>query len=198
MLGPKTLTKKNSFIKENGDLVVDLTKSSFQYVTEPRVINRVLVTNDLEMRADLISKLVYGDDSGFDYILKFNGISNPFSIETGDVLYIPDYFEMNDSFKTPSVDNNDKSKKQVNDVATPQEDKKMQGVKTLLKSLEDKKKQLKSGIAPNVNKPGDQNIKFSEGKIIFGEDVSKTNQNNCPETLSRAKVKEKLLRSKIV
>ena len=42
-------------------------------------------------RIDLIALDQYGSDSGADveYILKFNGISDPFSINEGDILKIP-------------------------------------------------------------------------------------------------------------
>ena len=40
-------------------------------------------------------------------------------------------------------------------------------------------------------------IKYKNGKIIFGEDVTTINKENCPETLTRARVKEKLLQNQI-
>lgn len=46
-------------------------------------------------RPDLISLAVYGDDKYADFICKYNGISNPFEMNEGDILYIPGF----DKFK---------------------------------------------------------------------------------------------------
>ena len=50
----------------------------------------VLVEEDYIARPDLISLAVYGDDRYADFICKINGISNPFELNVGMVLYIPD------------------------------------------------------------------------------------------------------------
>ena len=40
-------------------------------------------------RLDLIAEDQYGDAKQIEYILKFNGISDPFSVQEGDILKIP-------------------------------------------------------------------------------------------------------------
>ena len=47
------------------------------------------VTDREEGRPDLISLKYYGIQSLTDVILKFNGVSNPFSLQEGDMLEIP-------------------------------------------------------------------------------------------------------------
>lgn len=47
------------------------------------------VTADETCRIDIISRRYYGSEDYSELILKFNNISNPFSIVEGDVLYIP-------------------------------------------------------------------------------------------------------------
>ena len=42
-----------------------------------------------EGRPDLVALKYYGDHSYTDLILKFNGISNPFSMSEGDTIEIP-------------------------------------------------------------------------------------------------------------
>ena len=49
----------------------------------------VLVEEDYVARPDLISLAVYGDDRYADFICKVNGISNPFELNVGMILYIP-------------------------------------------------------------------------------------------------------------
>jgi hypothetical protein len=50
----------------------------------------VEVTKDYIARPDLISLAVYGTDKYADIICKINGISNPFELNTGMILFIPD------------------------------------------------------------------------------------------------------------
>lgn len=50
----------------------------------------VMVEEDYIARPDLISLAVYGDDRYADFICKINGISNPFELNVGMILYIPD------------------------------------------------------------------------------------------------------------
>jgi hypothetical protein len=48
------------------------------------------VPKDYVMRPDLISKAVYNNDLYAEIIMKYNGISNPFTINEGDLILIPD------------------------------------------------------------------------------------------------------------
>ena len=41
------------------------------------------------MRPDLVSQAMYDDDQYAEFILKFSGISNPFTLDDDDVLMIP-------------------------------------------------------------------------------------------------------------
>jgi hypothetical protein len=54
-------------------------------------------------RIDLISLNVYNSADYVDQLLKFNGISNPFSIAEGDILYIPPMDVLNKTFKKPGI-----------------------------------------------------------------------------------------------
>lgn len=47
-------------------------------------------------RPDLISRIMYGTDIYGDFICKVNGISNPFEINEGDVIIIPNLDQVND------------------------------------------------------------------------------------------------------
>ena len=49
-----------------------------------------------EGRPDLISIKYYGDQSMTDVLLKFNGISDPFSIAEGDEILVPPDITMSD------------------------------------------------------------------------------------------------------
>jgi len=111
MLTLETLYRKQAFKKSDGNYVLDLIKATVRYLFPPEYQRAVIVSDDFQMRPDLISGATMGDPSKLDYILKMNGISNPLSIETGDVLLIPDVKQMSSSFINPEPEqdeNNDK------------------------------------------------------------------------------------------
>lgn len=60
----------------------------------------IVVTDDYIARPDLISLAVYGNDDYADFICKINGISNPFELNSGMKLIIPDFSIINVFYKT--------------------------------------------------------------------------------------------------
>lgn len=63
---------------------------SESYVKDINLPGEMLVVNEYYVaRPDLISFAVYGDDKYADIICKINGISNPFELNEGMILYIP-------------------------------------------------------------------------------------------------------------
>lgn len=90
MLNLKTLANKKTFTKANGEVVVDLIRRAVSFLGIRANTGRAyIVTEETAMRADLISNYFYQDSSYLDLLLKYNGYSNPFSLNTGDVLTIP-------------------------------------------------------------------------------------------------------------
>jgi hypothetical protein len=81
----KTLLKKNI---EGGKFIMTEPTMLFSTANTP-VIGKFTVTEDYIGRIDLIARQIYGNESYADYILKYNGISNPFTIGEGDVLFLP-------------------------------------------------------------------------------------------------------------
>jgi len=63
-------------------------------------------------RPDLVSQAAYGISSYWDLILKFNGISNPFSLCEDDILLIPRLSSMQEQLAS---NNNDDIINQVRD-----------------------------------------------------------------------------------
>lgn len=80
-------TIENKKISEGVLRISDPTVIFFDDVS---VIAEHVVDSDQICRIDLISLKYYRSADYSDYILKYNGISNPFSITVGDVLLIPD------------------------------------------------------------------------------------------------------------
>jgi len=85
------LNRKPIIKDRNGEDIIDLTKKSMDFKSETvQRIREQYVSEEHQMRPDLISFQNYGEDGFWDLILKFNGISNPFALSSDDVLSIPD------------------------------------------------------------------------------------------------------------
>ena len=82
-----SVDNKPFFTIPDGEKVRDLTQTIFELKNRNYVAYNVYkVPKEYRMRPDLISKSVYNDSAYAEIILKYNGISNPFSINQGDVI----------------------------------------------------------------------------------------------------------------
>ena len=130
-----------------------------------------------------------------DLLLKYNSISNPFSLYEGQILYAPNLDDLSNIIKKPSRIN-DIGEIEIQDVESifinPKNDQDK-------KRLELLKKQNKGGevLPSNVNKKEDKNIKIKDGKLVFGEDVTSINRDDCPEPISRANLKKALIKNNL-
>ena len=86
-----TIDKKPTIIDNNGNEIVDLTKSIFSKgATGLNTYQTVKLNDTYQMRPDKVAFAEYGTDEYTEYILKYSGVSNPFSLDQEDVLFIPD------------------------------------------------------------------------------------------------------------
>jgi hypothetical protein len=77
--------EKAKYITVDGSKVYDLMEDSF--VGETRIpYYTFYVTDEHEMRLDLISLDMYGSTKYMELIMDINGIINPFAIKKGDIL----------------------------------------------------------------------------------------------------------------
>lgn len=89
-----TLDKKPFVTDKNGNSIVDLTKSIFtQQAAGLNTYQTVRLNEHYQMRPDKVAFAEYGTDEYTEYILKYSGVSNPFSMDKDDVLFIPEPFE---------------------------------------------------------------------------------------------------------
>jgi len=174
---------------------MDLTRASISWTKEVQVKNAIQVTADLAMRPDIIAKVAYGDSGLIDYILKFNGISNPFSIQEGDVLFIPESDDMKLCFvgKPPEIypglnPTNSAARGSAIIAISDLSKKDLKRLEYLKKIATD------SVVTPNEALPGSSEAKIRNGVVVFGEDNTK---QECKEPISRVKLKEKLLQKSI-
>jgi hypothetical protein len=92
---PNSLDKKPLYTRPDGVKIKDLTNSMFNMKTGNYISYTVYkVPKEYEMRPDLISGAVYNNSQYTELILKYNGISNPFTIKEGDIILIPNLDSM--------------------------------------------------------------------------------------------------------
>ena len=197
MLSIKTLTKKSDGLSANGEDVIDLTSVSFGYNYEVNIIGLGIVSEELEMRPDLIAKIYYSDISKLDYILKFNGISNPFSLEKGTILIIGDKTDLEKNFTNTVGKSKDEKQADIRKKFFDVNRLSKKDVKRLelIKKKSEEFANPASNLPPDFAEIGSKEIEIKDGIVIFGGDVV-GNKDSCPEVLSRAVVKAKLLEKK--
>lgn len=197
MLELRILQNKKSFTKLNGDVVVDLIRRAITFIGIRVKQGRTYIVEDgIEMRPDLISKAFYQNQNVMCLLLKYNGISNPFSINAGDYMKIPDDSILTSMSITPtdlngSNDNWQTStrKKKKTSLITPR----TRQDKSRLDYLQSTA--LSTVAPPNVAK--DDAVKVVNGKIIFGADVTSVKKEDCPDPISRTKLLATLTKNKI-
>lgn len=133
-----------------------MTEPTLVFKEGASVFQKHIVEDDEEGRPDLISLTYYNDDSMTDLILKWNGISNPFSMNAGDEIEIPLYTEDFVKFIKPTR-NTGSSKK---DKFVSQRRMTKKDIKRL-EFLQQKSAQLPNGskenLPPNRLKTGEAN-----------------------------------------
>lgn len=114
MLDYITLSAK-PYIEKNNEKYKDLLSKVIDNNINTNTIiqcSLIEVTDEYVARPDLVSLAVYGSDKYADIICKINGISNPFELNSGMELIIPNLNEIQQVFiygKKSSVVNDDKT-----------------------------------------------------------------------------------------
>lgn len=194
MLSTKLLRLKNFFKKSNGDNVVDLTSSTFSFEKDSGISAAfAIVQQEESMRPDLLAVRLYDDQGYYEALLKYNGISNPFSINQDDFLLTPSFRSL-DAMLVPPKTIVDKGAQQKTSNESLLLNPKSNKDKKRLEALRDKVKEI---VPPNVNTEGNKNVKVRDGKVIFGEDVTQVNKDNCPIPISRTRLIQQLTKANL-
>lgn len=182
---------------KTGEQSLDLVSSSWVAKRVQYQLKSIaFVTDETEMRADLVSLGYNGEQSKMGSLLKVNNISNPLSLKSGEVLAVPSDTMVNDLFT---------SGKQISDVK--------QKAKSFRKELQDKISQISkerldylnskniSNLAqiplpPNLLQEGQQQINVQDGKLIFGPDIGLC-KAKAKKNVSVADIKTKLAQKNI-
>lgn len=97
----KVIDKKALLIDGNNETIVDLTESCFKDKINTDInYSFKRVPRDMVMRMDLISYAQYNTDEYTEILLKYNDISNPFTLNYDDILLIPTIDSMVENLTT--------------------------------------------------------------------------------------------------
>ena len=197
MLDLKILNQKRDFTKTNGDTVNDLIRRSISFrgvlVNQGRTY---AVEEGLQMRGDLISKIFYQTSSFLCVLLKYNGISNPFSLAIGDVIKVPDGSVLSSMLTEPAQINGSED----NWMTSTRKKKRAAFIQPKTKQDKNRLDYLQKVAGTQVAPPNiakDESVKVINGKIVFGTDVTSIKKEDCPDPISRTKLQAQLLKNKI-
>jgi len=185
-----SLDRKPLFQKPDGNVVRDLTQSMFDFRTNDYFNFSVYrVPADYSMRPDLIAQAMYNNTIYTEYVLKYNGISNPFTIAEGDVIAIPnlDSAKKNTKSRTDEAEGSDvqrirNSYKYIDPTKIPKKDGALDDFnrRSLSKkkdTISDSKKKdtISDGaLPPNIAQEGEKGITYRNGRVYFGEGIGES------------------------
>jgi hypothetical protein len=187
------------FVKDgNGEEIVDFIQKDVVVSTEgyaPTVIDYFIVGADDEMRIDVITQKMYGYLDNVEAVLKFNEITNPFAIEEGDFLYTFDVPSMIRNLRPGNSVNNERE--DIRDqYITPE---KKSNVDPALRDF-DKRNTPRKGnqvaLPPNYAAFGDTELQVRNGKIVFGPNVTKIDED-CDKPLSKSEFISRLIKNRL-
>jgi len=155
-----------------------------------------IVTDETEMRPDLVSISYQSDHSYLGSLLKLNNISNPLSVKSGEILAVPTDQMLKDLFTSGQTLTNQRQK-----------------AKSFRKELQEKISQVsqerldylnsknisnlaETPLPPNMLQEGQQQILVEGGRLIFGPDIGQC-RAKVRKNVSVTDIKSKLAQKNI-
>lgn len=182
---------------KTGNQMMDLVSASWDTKTVQYELRSIaIVTDETEMRPDLVSLSYQGNMGALGTLLKVNNISNPLSVKSGEVLAVPGLAMTSSLFDSGTKTNRQKIK-----------------AKSFRKELQEKISQVsadrlaylnsknisnlaQSPLPPNLLQEGQQQISVEEGKLIFGPDIGQC-RTKTKKNISVTDIKSKLAQKNI-
>lgn len=155
------------------------------------------VTEETQMRPDLVSLIFMGSPGKMGSLLKINNISNPLSLKDGEMLFVPGNGMIDGLFKDGAK------------VAISEKEK----ARSFRKELQEKISKVSNGrleylnsknisdaagppLPPNILQDGQQQIAVESGKLIFGPDIGQCRTKGT-KNISVTDLKSKLAQRNI-
>ena len=146
-------------------LIMTQPTMMFRNKANAEIIAEHVVTEDDKVRPDLIALKYYGDHTKTDMILKFNRISDPFSIMPGEVILVPSpdtaYYRLE---RPMSIEDNIVKRQFVDTERLSEKDQRR------IEALK-KKYNKETLLPPNVIPVGRKNYEFNGNQVRMGAQV---------------------------
>lgn len=187
----------------NGEDIIDLTSQSYKDIDLLDYNGRIIVDNNMVMRPDLLS-LEVNRDMDFTNLLKTNLISNPFTLDTSDIILVS-----SDSFSSISVvpknsdvdSDTDIRKDYVNPEKADEADPNIQKIRNKFKQLQELGRNApapsRSNLPPNFNEFGDGEVEVVNNKVKFAPGVARDASECSTEPISKAELISQILKNKL-
>jgi hypothetical protein len=195
-----TIDNKPYIKKEDGEQIKDLTQSIFNFSSNSAVtFTAYKVPKDFEMRSDLISAAAYNNTVYAEYILKYNGISNPFTIAVNDIILIPNLNQAQAQTRPATSYGEGLNTNIIRDSYKYIDPTKVPKKEDEVSKFENREfrdpDQVKNGaLPPNIAPEGEKNITYRNGRVYFGEGIG---QSAClTNGMSSSEFLTKVIKSK--
>lgn len=182
--------------------IVDLTTRSYDTFENSNFEKRFIVEDTMIMRPDLLSMLIK-DTMDFTVILKENYISNPFTLDTDDIILLRTSGSNKVINPQDAVQDSDTDirNKYVNPDKASTPDKNIQKLTEKFKKLQelgaDTPSPSKSNLPPNFNEFGQGEVEVINNKVRFAPGVARNNSECSTEPISKAELISKVLKNKL-
>ena len=169
----KSLTLKNRLIiDETGEGYWDLTAPSFIYDADLGVKSLHYVMQDQVGRMDKISYKYFGSGEFVDAICVVNNIFNPFSVNEGDILVIPNLSRTDLVYKRPNPVSRPNAVQEAYVDTGRQSEKDQSRIQRLIQKAKTKEAGVKQPMPPNMLQPGQESKTYGGGKIQLGTNLN--------------------------
>jgi hypothetical protein len=168
----KSLTLKNQLIDERtGEFYFDLTAPSFIYDAGLGIKALHYVMPDQAGRIDKISEIYFGNGEYIDAICVVNNIFNPFSIQEGDVIFIPNLNRPDLVYQRPNPASRPTTPQQQYIDTSRQSEKDQSRIQRLAKKAQESPAGVKTPLPPNMLQPGSAAKVYEGGEILLGANL---------------------------
>ena len=172
----KSLTLKNKLTEERtGEFYYDLTAPSFIYDSDLGVKALHYVKIDQIGRIDKISEIYFGSGEFIDAICVVNNIFNPFSVNEGDVLVIPNLSRQDLVYLRPNPASRPNTTQEAYIDTGRQSEKDRSRIQRLIEKAKGSKSGVSQPMPPNMLQPGQETKVYEGGKIKLGTNLNSRN-----------------------
>jgi hypothetical protein len=187
----------------NGETIVDLTSRSFKDIDSLDYNGRVIIDDTMVMRPDLLGFDV-NENMDFTNLLKTNVISNPFTLDTDDIILVASG-SISSIQVVPRDTDKDSDKDIRRDYINPEKasetDPNIQKINKKFKELQELGRNAtvpsRSNLPPNFNEFGNDEVEVINNKVKFAPGVARDASECSTEPISKAELISQILKNKL-